>query len=55
VPVDRPRSKMPALELPRWLVLTKRYLAGDVRAGVRAASSVRRWRARYYPEKGARR
>lgn len=41
----------PNPNLPEWVLLTKRYLAGDVRAGVRAASSVARWRRRYYPDR----
>jgi len=34
--------------LPAWVRLTKRYLAGDVRAGYRANASITRWRKRHF-------
>lgn len=35
--------------LPHWIAETKRYLAGNARAGHRAAASLARWRARHFP------
>lgn len=35
--------------LPHWIAGTKRYLAGDIRAGFHAAASLTRWRARHFP------
>lgn len=35
--------------LPHWITLMKRFQAGDIRAGVHAASSLKRWRRRHFP------
>jgi hypothetical protein len=37
--------------VPKWCALVRQYLDGDVRAGVRAAKSVGRWRQRAFLER----
>jgi hypothetical protein len=40
---------------PDWCGRMKCYIAGDVRAGLYAIRSLKRWRQRHWPEEGPKR
>ena len=48
-PRKKRRSASQGIILPAWIKLTRAYLGGDVRSGLRANSSILRWRKRAFP------
>jgi len=45
----REESPLAPVAVPEWVADTKRYLAGDARAGTYAARAISRWRRRNFP------
>jgi hypothetical protein len=45
----RGESPLAPVAVPEWVADTKRYLAGDARAGTYAARAISRWRRRNFP------
>jgi len=45
----REESPLAPVAVPEWVTDTKRYLAGDARAGTYAARAISRWRRRNFP------